>query len=225
MRANKHAWPTKRKDKNMFKDWKSEVERYSYCLGLDLGTKIKNLPTEICREALINAINDIFDDKKIDVTNEEFNSIMNKLFSNLDKKKKEEEASTSNSKIEGEKYRQENGKKPGVITTASGLQYEVLVEGNGASPSATDKVKVHYEGTLINGKVFDSSYARKEPIVFPLNQVIKGWTEGVQLMKVGSKFRFVIPSELAYGSRGAGADIPPFSTLIFTVELLAINPR
>jgi FKBP-type peptidyl-prolyl cis-trans isomerase FklB len=126
-------------------------------------------------------------------------------------------------KSQGEAFLQENSKKEGVQVTESGLQYEVLTMGKGARPSATDRVKVHYQGTLIDGTVFDSSYERGEPIVFGLNQVIKGWTEGVQLMPVGSKFRFFIPYNLAYGERGAGESIPPYSTLIFEVELLGIE--
>lgn len=126
-------------------------------------------------------------------------------------------------KAQGEAFLQENAKKAGVQTTESGLQYEVLTMGKGARPAATDRVKVHYQGTLIDGTVFDSSYERGEPIVFGLNQVIKGWTEGVQLMPVGSKFRFFIPYNLAYGERGAGESIPPYSTLIFEVELLGIE--
>jgi len=126
-------------------------------------------------------------------------------------------------KERGEKFQKENAKKPGVKTTASGLQYEVLKEGTGKSPKATDTVLVHYRGTLINGTEFDSSYKRNEPIEFPLNRVIKGWTEGVQLMKEGAKYRFVIPSDLAYGPRGAGADIGPDETLIFEVELLKVK--
>lgn len=126
-------------------------------------------------------------------------------------------------KSQGEAFLQENAKKEGVQVTESGLQYEVLTMGKGARPSATDRVKVHYQGTLIDGTVFDSSYERGEPIVFGLNQVIKGWTEGVQLMPVGSKFRFFIPYNLAYGERGAGESIPPYSTLIFEVELLGIE--
>ncbi len=125
-------------------------------------------------------------------------------------------------KEEGEKFLAENALKEGITTTESGLQYEVIKMGKGKKPSATDKVKVHYHGTLINGTVFDSSVERGEPITFGLNQVIPGWTEGVQLMPVGSKFRFYIPQELAYGSQPAG-DIPPYSTLIFEVELLAIE--
>jgi len=124
---------------------------------------------------------------------------------------------------EGQKFLEENGKRPEVTTTASGLQYEVLQEGQGQRPSgATSRVTVHYEGRLINGQVFDSSYKRNQPATFGLNQVITGWTEGVQLMPQGSKYRFFIPAILGYGARGAGS-IPPNSTLIFDVELLQTN--
>lgn len=123
----------------------------------------------------------------------------------------------------GEKFLQDNAAKEGVTTTASGLQYKVITEGTGKSPKATDTVLVHYAGTLINGTEFDSSYKRKEPIEFPLNRVIAGWTEGVQLMKEGAKFRFFIPSKLAYGPRGAGRDIGPNEALIFEVELLKVK--
>ena len=124
--------------------------------------------------------------------------------------------------IQGEEYLKANASKPGVHTTASGLQYEVLREGTGRKPESTDKVQVNYRGTLINGTEFDSSYKRGQPIDFPLNQVIKGWTEGVQLMKEGAKYRFVIPSKLAYGQRGAGGAIGPDETLIFEVELIKV---
>lgn len=126
-------------------------------------------------------------------------------------------------KADGEKFLAENAKRPDVKTTASGLQYEVLESTLGQKPKATDKVKVHYEGTLIDGTVFDSSYKRNEPITFGLNQVIKGWTEGVQLMSVGSKYKLYIPYELGYGAQGAGGSIPPYAALIFTVELLGIE--
>ena len=129
---------------------------------------------------------------------------------------------SAKAKEEGEKFLAENAKREGVKTTASGLQYEVLEATLGQKPKATDSVRVHYEGTLIDGTVFDSSYKRGESIAFPLNGVIKGWTEGLQLMSVGSKWRLYIPYRLGYGEHGAGSSIPPYSTLIFDVELLDI---
>ena len=123
----------------------------------------------------------------------------------------------------GEKFLEDNAKKEGVTVTASGLQYKVITPGTGKSPKATDTVEVHYEGTLLDGTVFDSSYKRKESIEFPLNRVIAGWTEGVQLMQEGSKYRFYIPSKLAYGPRGAGRDIGPNEALIFDVELIKVK--
>jgi FKBP-type peptidyl-prolyl cis-trans isomerase len=130
---------------------------------------------------------------------------------------------SSSAKTEGEKYMTENAKKEGVTVTDSGLQYEVLTAGDGPKPKATDTVTVHYVGTLLNGTEFDSSVKRGEPATFALNQVIPGWTEGVQLMNKGTKYRFVIPAELAYGDKGAGAEIGPGETLIFEVELLEIK--
>lgn len=130
---------------------------------------------------------------------------------------------SAKAKEEGEKFLAENAKRDGVKVTASGLQYEVLEATLGQKPKATDTVRVHYEGTLIDGTVFDSSYKRGESISFPLNGVIKGWTEGLQLMSIGSKFKFFIPYQLAYGEHGAGASIPPYAALIFTVELLGIE--
>lgn len=133
-------------------------------------------------------------------------------------------ATAEENKTAGAAFLAENGKKTGIVTTASGLQYEVLTKGTGTkSPSATDLVEVNYEGKLLDGKVFDSSYKRGESISFPLNRVIKGWTEGLQLMTEGAKYRLYIPSDLAYGERGAGRDIPANAALIFDVELLKIK--
>jgi len=131
--------------------------------------------------------------------------------------------STGDDMEAGKKFLEENAKKEGIKTTASGLQYEVIREGAGPQPGPTSTVEVHYEGRLLSGKVFDSSYQRNETISFPLNRVIPGWTEGLQLMPTGSKYRLYIPSELGYGTRGAGGDIPPNAALIFDVELIAIR--
>ncbi|WP_432648883.1 FKBP-type peptidyl-prolyl cis-trans isomerase [Methylomarinum roseum] len=131
--------------------------------------------------------------------------------------------SPAENKAAGEAFLAENGKKDDVITTVSGLQYEIIEQGEGASPAASDNVTVHYKGTTIDGNVFDSSYDRGAPATFPLNRVIAGWTEGLQLMKEGAKFRFYIPAELAYGERGAGREIGPNSTLIFDVELIKVQ--
>jgi FKBP-type peptidyl-prolyl cis-trans isomerase len=135
----------------------------------------------------------------------------------------ERTAKAAAAKDAGEKFLAENGKREGVKTTASGLQYEVMAEGSGAVPKATDKVTVHYKGTLIDGTEFDSSYSRGQPVTFPLGNVIPGWTEGLQLVKAGGKARLFIPSSLAYGERGAGAKIGPNEALVFEVELIAIE--
>ena len=148
---------------------------------------------------------------------------INAAFTQLQAKNNEKaQADGEKNKVEGDAYLMENGAKSGVTTTASGLQYEVITEGTGDKPQPTDTVRVNYEGTLIDGTVFDSSYTRGQPAEFPVDKVIPGWSEGVQLMSVGSTYRFVIPSDLAYGSAGAGNSIPPNATLIFKVELLDI---
>lgn len=136
---------------------------------------------------------------------------------------KKEEAKFADQVAQAQAFFDQNAKKPGVVSLPSGLQYEVIKSGSGASPGLTDKVTTHYHGTLLDGTVFDSSVERGEPATFPVNGVIKGWTEALQLMKVGDKWRLYVPSDLAYGSRGAGAKIPPFTPLVFEVELLGIN--
>jgi len=204
--------------------WSSENQKLSYAIGLDVGNSLKTLGSDIDRAAFVEAMNSQLDGKvsRLDAT--EAGKVKQEFFQKRAAKQAEErQAKASENKALGEKFLAENGKKEGVITTDSGLQYEVVSMGDGAKPKATDKVKVHYSGTLLDGTEFDSSYKRGQPISFPLNGVIKGWTEGVQLMPVGSKFKFFIPSDLAYGENGAGATIAPNSTLIFEVELLAIE--
>ena len=167
-------------------------------------------------EDFLKGVSDILTGNKPEMSHAEAQKIVNEHFRKL-----AEEAYAIN-KEAGEKFLAENAKKEGVVTLPSGLQYEVIAEGNGNRPSATDRVKCHYEGTLIDGTVFDSSIKRGEPAVFGVNQVIKGWVEALQLMKEGAKWRLYIPYDMAYGENGAGELIPPYSALIFDVELISV---
>jgi len=197
---------------------KTQKDSISYALGVDIaGNLAKSNLDFIDLVIFMKAMQDSRDSSLLFDT-DKGREVLNTYFT----AKKAEEAKKASE--EGVKFLAENGKKEDVKTTASGLQYTVLKEGSGAKPVITDKVKVHYTGTLIDGTIFDSSVERGNPITFPLNGVIKGWTEGLQLMTVGSKYKFFIPYELAYGERGAGQSIPPYATLIFEVELLEINP-
>jgi len=200
------------------------ASKFSYAIGLDIGNSLKNLGEDLNRAAFIEALNAQLDGSTLRLDAAEAQQVKQAFAQKRAAKQAEErkQAGASN-KAAGEKFLAENAKKDGVIVTASGLQYEVLTMGDGAKPVLTDKVKVHYEGKLLDGTVFDSSYKRGQPISFPLNGVIKGWTEGVQLMPVGSKFKFYIPANLAYGEHGAGAVIAANSTLVFEVELLGIE--
>jgi len=198
--------------------------KLSYAIGMDIGMSVKSLKADLDRTALLAAITDRLDGGNLKLSEEEAAKAKQAFF----KKQAAARAATqkaagAKNKADGAKFLAENGKKKGVTTTKSGLQYEVIKSGDGAKPKATDKVTVHYRGTLIDGTEFDSSYKRGQPVTFPLNGVIKGWTEGVQLMSVGSTFKFVIPSELAYGPNGAGPKIGPDSVLAFDVELISIG--
>jgi FKBP-type peptidyl-prolyl cis-trans isomerase len=190
----------------------------SYALGVNMASNVKTMGMkDINLEAFAKAFQDVYGDEKLQITEAESNPILQAYFSTLMEKQAAE------SLAEGQTWLAENGKKTGVTTTASGLQYEVLREGTGAKPTAASTVKVHYHGTTTDGKVFDSSVERGEPVEFPLNGVISGWTEGVQLMSIGSKYKFYIPGNLAYGPRPPqGSGIAPNATLIFEVELLEI---
>lgn len=201
------------------------MDKLSYALGLGIGQQLKQmgLKDSLKVEDFAQSITDVLNDNELKISNAEAQTLVNSYFQEMEEKMQKENAEKGKKALEeGRVFLENNGKRAEVTTTKSGLQYEVLKEGNGKHPRATDKVRCHYEGTLIDGTVFDSSYQRNEPAVFGLNQVITGWTEGVQLMGEGAKFRFYIPYLLAYGEAGAGASIPPYSTLIFDVELLEV---
>lgn len=194
-----------------------KMDKISYALGLGIGHQLKNMGIEnFSVEDFAQSIKDVMEEKATAMTSQEAQTLLNTYFQ--EKQKTESQKAIS----EGKAFLEENAKKEGVVTTKSGLQYEILTEGTGKQPKATDTVRCHYEGSLINGSVFDSSYKRGEPAEFGLNQVIPGWTEGVQLMKEGAKYRFYIPYLLGYGENGAGSSIPPYSTLIFDVELIKV---
>ena len=194
------------------------MDKVSYALGLSLGQNMASSGVKTIEyDDLVAGMKAIMNKEKPAISFDEAQEVLNTFFAEL------EAQVAGKAKEEGEAFLAANAKREGVNVTASGLQYEVLTAAEGKKPKATDKVKVHYEGTLIDGTVFDSSYRRGEAISFGLNQVIKGWTEGVQLMSVGAKYKFFIPYNLAYGERGAGAQIPPYAALIFTLELLGIE--
>ena len=198
------------------------MDKVSYALGLGIGRQLAQMgASELNIDDFAAAIKDVIAGNELKVSNREAQTIVQDYFRKQEEKLNAERAEKGKvAKAEGEKYLAENAKKEGVVTLPSGLQYMVLKEGNGKKPKATDQVKCHYEGFLIDGTVFDSSIQRGEPAVFPLNQVIAGWTEGLQLMQEGAKYRFFIPYILGYGEGGAGASIPPYAALIFDVELL-----
>ena len=196
----------------------TQIDSVSYSLGISVANNLKNSGFEsIETDAMASAFNDVFSDKEVRITEDEANLLIQDYFLELSEKKSQEATA------EGSYFLIENAKKEGVITTSSGLQYEIITNGTGATPSESDKVTVHYHGTLLDGTVFDSSVDRGQPATFPVNGVIPGWVEALQLMNVGSKYKLYIPSDLAYSERGAGGAIGPNATLIFEVELLSIN--
>lgn len=193
------------------------MDKVSYALGMSIGHQLQQMDAaDLNIDDFSQAIKDVFAGKA-HLTDSEAQIAVQTFF----QQKAEEQAKAA--KAEGENFLAENAKKPGVKTLPSGLQYQVLREGNGRRPTATNEVECHYEGTLINGQVFDSSYQRGQTATFGLNQVIKGWTEGLQLMQEGAKYRFFIPYSLAYGEQGAGQAIPPYAALIFDVELIKVK--
>ena len=193
------------------------MENLSYALGMVIGHNLKGMGVKnLNATQFAQAVTDVLEGHATLLADNEAQRIVTDFL-----QKQQAEAGKA-VREEGERYLAENAQKEGVTVLPSGLQYVVLTEGTGAKPKATDRVKCHYEGRLTDGTVFDSSYRRGEPAVFPLNGVIAGWTEGVQLMGEGAKFRFFIPYQLAYGERGAGQSIPPYAALVFDVELIEV---
>lgn len=193
------------------------MEKISYALGLSLGNNLLSSGIDkLDIQKIAKGIQDVLEKNEPEISYQEAQTIINEFFEALQIK------ATEGAIQQGKDFLTQNAQKEGIVTLASGLQYEVLTEGNGTKPQASDTVKVHYHGTLLNGNVFDSSVQRGEPATFGVTQVISGWVEALQLMPVGSKWKLYIPSELAYGAQGAGKDIGPHTTLIFEVELIDI---
>lgn len=203
---------------------KNDKDKVSYSIGLDIGTTFKKQDMDIDPATLLKGLQDGVSGTKPLLTEDQVKDTMTAYSKTMmDKQAATAKENSGKNQAAGEKFLAENKTKDGVKTTASGLQYKVLKEGNGPTPKETDTVETHYRGTLLSGKEFDSSYKRNEPASFPVNRVIKGWTEALQMMKVGSKYELWIPPNLAYGERGAGQDIGPNETLHFEVELLGIK--
>ena len=194
----------------------TDMEKVSYSLGVNIASSLKQQGWELDPKSLSDAFVDVFNGNKLLIDEKEASSILQNYQQKISNKTLEKNSTL------GKEFLEKNAKEDGVITTSSGLQYKVLNEGDGKSPKETDKVEVHYHGTLIDGTIFDSSVDRGESITFPVNGVIPGWVEALQLMKTGAKYKLFIPSELAYGNRGQGK-IGPNSTLIFEVELISIK--
>jgi FKBP-type peptidyl-prolyl cis-trans isomerase len=209
--------------------WATELntdeQKLGYIIGMDIGKSLRQQGTEVDIDSLMDAIRATYNGEELAMTDEQAAAIRQEYVQKRQAAQQAEVAAAGGKNLaEGQKFLADNKLKEGVQTTASGLQYKVLTMGDGAKPAATDTVKVHYRGTLLDGTEFDSSYARNEPISFALNRVIAGWTEGVQLMPIGSKYMFYIAPDLAYGEAGGGP-IPPNSTLVFEVELLDIEEQ
>jgi FKBP-type peptidyl-prolyl cis-trans isomerase FklB len=200
------------------------MDKLSYALGLGIGQQLAQMGTrDLNVDDFAQSVRDVLEGRELKMSHREAQQLVQQFFAQQEEKlNKERMAQGKVHKEAGEKYLEQNGKKADVVTLPSGLQYQVLREGNGKKPTARDSVKCHYEGFLIDGTVFDSSVQRGEPAVFGLQQVIAGWTEGLQLMQEGAKYRFFIPYRLAYGEGGAGQMIPPYAALIFDVELLEV---
>jgi len=205
---------------------KTQKDKLSYAIGMDMGGSLKRNSIDVDIDALVKGLKDALAGGKMMMTEQEQRETLMAFQKEFQVKQQEKmKALAETNKKEGEAFLAENKKKKGVKTLPSGLQYKIITEGKGASPKETDTVTVNYRGTLIDGTEFDSSYKRNEPATFPVKGVIRGWTEALQLMKEGAKWQLFIPSDLAYGERGAGGTIGPNATLIFEVELLKIAPK
>jgi len=205
---------------------KDEKDKVSYSIGMEIGKNLKKQSFDLNEDLLLKGVKDAFSGEKPLMTDEEIMQTMTAFQKEMMAKQQEAAKKLAEkNKLEGEAFLAENKKKEGVITLPSGLQYKVIKAGTDKKPKATDTVKVHYKGTLIDGKEFDSSYRRGEPVTFPVNGVIPGWTEVLQLMGEGAKWQVFIPSNLAYGERGAGREIGPNATLIFEIELISIQEQ
>lgn len=207
--------------KEKFAPIETEEEKMSYMLGYILAENTKKSETLLNPTAFLQGVKDNIKNQPPVLSEEDRMEVKNKIQKKAELKEQKEKEEQQ--KMSGQNFLEENKKKEGVKITDSGLQYEVVEEGKGASPKLSDQVEVHYKGTLIDGTEFDSSYKRNQTAKFPLGGVIQGWQEGLQLMKEGAKYKFYIPSELGYGSQGAGESIPPNATLIFEVELIKVN--
>jgi FKBP-type peptidyl-prolyl cis-trans isomerase FklB len=205
---------------------KSQKDKVSYIIGVDIGNNLKRQSVDVDTDLLLKGMKDALAGEKLLLTEDEIRETMTSFSAEMKKKHEEElKKAAEKNKKEGEEFLAENKKKEGVKTLESGLQYKVLEEGTGASPTADDTVTVNYVGKLLDGTEFDSSYKRGQPATFPVKGVIKGWTEALQLMKEGAKWKLFIPSDLAYGEKGAPPTIGPNATLIFDVELISINKQ
>ena len=196
------------------------MEKLSYALGLIIGNNLKGMNIEgLITGEFTRAVEQVLNGEKLEMTEVQAQGLVQEFL------REQQEAAGKAAREAGENFLAENAKREGVKVTETGLQYEVLTPALGIKPTPTDTVTCHYEGRLIDGTVFDSSYRRGEPASFPLQGVIRGWTEGLQLMSIGSKYRFFIPFDLAYGAQGAGGSIPPYAALIFDVELIGIEGK
>ncbi len=204
----------------------NDKQKLGYAIGMQIGQSLQQMEADIDTESLIAAIQDVLGKRELKLTAQEAMEVQQTFFMQMQQKRQAEmQELGAKAEKEGAEFLAKNKAQEGVKVTESGLQYQVITKGEGPTPKETDTVKVHYEGRLLDGTVFDSSYERGEPVEFQLNRVIPGWQEGLQLMQEGAKYKLWIPSELAYGPQGAGQDIPPNATLVFTVELLDVTPQ